>query len=444
MRLRSASWLVPGLLLLCFACRAAADSGQPLTLAQALATADAPHPELQTAEAERDAAAADARLADSRQDLSIALEGTLAAGNPTLGDDGFSADNSVKLTVRKNLYDFGRSSAARQAAQFELEARRSQLLDVGQRRRIEIMSRFFDVLLADLQFAADDELMAIAYVDFDHARDREETGQMSRVELAKLEARYQDQRVKRNASDQRRRITRALLADAMNRPGDLPDNLADPKLAGNDRPVPDYETLIPAMLANNPRLRAQRALLAAERERLEAIRADTRPTLDAEAEAGDFSRPSSTRNRVGAGLVLSWPLYQGDRVDARLAREQARFHRLQAQAEQLKMDLSQALLETTLEIEQLRGVARPAAAKQARYRDLALEKARGQYEVELKTDLGDSMAQTVVATLRQRRTEYRLALAMARLEALLGEPLEKIAGGAKQPAQTGAGGQETP
>ncbi len=452
MRRRCARWLLSGLFCLSFACHAqAADPGKPLTLDEALAAADAPHPELRAAEAQRDAASADARLADTVQDLSVALEGRLAGGDPTVGDDGFTADNSVRLTARKNLYDFGRSSAARQAAQFELQARQSQLLDVRQQRRIEIMSRFFDVLLADLQFAADDELMAIAYVNFDHARDRLETGQISRVDLAELEARYQDQRVKREASDQRRRITRALLANAMNRPGDLPDALEDPKLSGNDRPLPEYEALIPVMLAENPRLRAQRDLLAAEQGRLESIRAETRPLLDAEAEAGDYSRASSTRNRLSAGVILSWPLYRGGRVDARLAREQAQFQRLQAGVAKLKMDLTQALLETYLDIQRLRQVARQAAKKQAYYRDLALEKARGQYEVELKTDLGDSMAKTVEATLRQRRTEYRLALAIARLEALAGEPLGETAGGDgtdqsghARSARPGAGGEAAP
>jgi outer membrane protein TolC len=121
---------------------------------------------------------------------------------------------------------------------------------------------------------------------------------------------------------------------------------------------------------------------------------------------------------------LSWPLYSGNRVDALMAREQAQFQRLQAESEKLALDLEQAVLDAWLEIGELQRVERNAARKNSDYRDLALERSRGQYEVELKTNLGDSMAATMEAKLRERKTEYRLALAFARLEALLGLPLE--------------------
>ena len=46
--------------------------------------------------------------------------------------------------------------------------------------------------------------------------------------------------------------------------------------------------------------------------------------------------------------------------------------------------------------------------------------------MELRTNLGTSMAETQSARLRRRAVEYRLALALARLEALLGTPLETV------------------
>jgi outer membrane protein TolC len=403
-----------------------AQERQPLTLQAALQAADGPHPDLLAAEADRDVALADQSIASSRQDLSVALEAALRAGKPTVGDSSFTNDNSIRLTARKSLYDFGRTGLAEQAAGAEVAARDAVLISVRDRRRIEIMSRFFDVLLADMQFAADNEFMAVAYVDFDHAKDRVEVGQLANVDLAALEALYQDTFLKRNASLKRQRITRALLANAMNRPSDLPEDLEDPKLPDNDRPLPDYETLLPVMLANNPSLRAQQDLLVAAQKRLEAVRAENGPTLDAELQAADWHRSATTRDNVSAGLVLNWPIYQGRRVDARIDREQAQFHKLQAGMEKLKMDLTQALLEAYMEADQQRNTARGAAKVQSNYRDLLLERARGQYEVELKTDLGNSMAETVEAKLRQRKAEYQLALALARLEALVGKPLSEL------------------
>jgi outer membrane protein TolC len=164
------------------------------------------------------------------------------------------------------------------------------------------------------------------------------------------------------------------------------------------------------------------------------VRADKSPLLDLELEGGDYSREASTRDNLKAGVVLTWPLYTGRRVDAQMAKEQALFQRLQAETEKLALELEQALLENWLEVGELQRTVRTAAKKHSDYRDLALERARGQYEVELKTNLGDSMAATMAAKLRERRVEYQLALAFARLEALLGQPLEKL--GAEQKGQT--------
>lgn len=403
-----------------------------LTLEAALATADSAHPDLLRAQAERDSALADQHIANSRQDTSVNLEGILRSGRPTIGgSEDFTSDNSVSLTARKTLYDFGRSSNADLAAQYELNAREDDLTTALDSRRLEIMARYFDVLIADLQYTVDNELMAVYYVSFDQGKDRLAQGQISSVELAELESTYSDILEKRNASAQRQRIMRALLANAMNRPGDLPDDLEDPKLSGNQRALPDYQALLPMLLDNNSRLHAQQEMLAASQKRLESLRAEKNPTLDAEVQAADYSRPATTRNNFSAGLILSWPLYQGNRSDSRIAREMAQFNKLQANTGKLKMELTQALLETCLEITQLQSTARGAAQKNTEYRDLRLERSRGLYELEVKSNLGTSMVETSDAKLRARRNEYQLALSFARLEALLGKPLnesEKIKG----------------
>jgi hypothetical protein len=174
------------------------------------------------------------------------------------------------------------------------------------------------------------------------------------------------------------------------------------------------------MEAGNPRLAAQKRLLVAASQRLDSVRADNRPSVEFEAEAAAWTRDALTRDDLRAGFNLVWPLWQGGRTDARLAREQARFHELQAQHDKLRIDLRLALIELREEIQFLRGTARRNAEMNARYRDQALDKARAEYEMELKTNLGSSMAETQYAQLKRRAIEYRLALAWARLEALLG------------------------
>ena len=396
-----------------------------LTLETALATAASGHPDLLYAQAERDSALADRNIVNSRQDANVSFEGILRSGRPSSGNQDFAGDNSVRLTARKTLHDFGRSSNAEAAAQFELKAREADLTTALDKRRIEIMARYFDALLADMQYAVDNELMAVHYVSFDQGKDRLERGQISSVDLAELESRYRDTLLKRNTSAQKQRLTRALLANAMNRPGDLPGDLEDPKLPGNQRILPDYETLLPILLSSNARLHAQQEMLAASQKRMESLRAETGPILDAEVQAADYSRTAVTRDNLSAGLILSWPLYQGNRTDSRIAREIAQFNKLQASAENLKMELTQTLLETCLDITQLQNTARSAALKNAEYRDLQLERSRGLYELELKSNLGTSMVETAEANMRTRNIEYQLALSFARFEALMGRPLSQ-------------------
>jgi len=412
-------------LVLAFAIAGSA-TAQPLTLDQALAAAEAPHPDLKLAVADQAMAVAERDLSGARSDWNLNLEAGLRRAKPTTGPDALS-DNTLKLSARKSLYDFGRTALATQAAGSLVEAREAALLDVRSRRRLEIMGRFFEVMLADMQYATDNEYMAVAYVNFDNGRYRLEVGQIAAADLAELEHKYQEWLVKRNAGQMRQRISRAQLASAMNRPGQLAADVADPDLAANDRTLPEYEELLPLLRVHNPRLGALSAQLTAATQRIEAVRAEKSPSLDLELEAADYSREATTRDKLKAGVVLTWPLYTGNRVDAQMAKEQAQFQHLQAESEKLAMELEQALLETWLEIGELQRTVRTAAKKNSDYRDLALERARGQYEVELRTNLGDSMAATMDAKLRERRIEYQLAMAFTRLEALLGQALEKPA-----------------
>lgn len=403
-----------------------AAAAESLTLDEALAAVAAAHPDRRVAESDLALSRADRDQAASRQDFSLFLDGSLRTGRRP--DDGWKADNIGRIVARKPLLDFGRTGQAVAAADQEIAARQADLLNIESLRRIDIMARYFDVLLADQQYVADNEFMTVAYLDWDKARERYELGIGNRPDLLRLEAYYQDWRERRNASLQRMRSARQKLAHAMYRPDKLPTALAEPVLPGNARPVPEYDSLLSWVMQKNPRVQALQAQLAAADARLAAIRAERNPTLDAEVIGGGYSRESTTRDDLSAGLVFNIPLYQGGRVDARLAREQALKERRAAELEKLKLDLADTLLATLQEIDWLRGSGRPAAEKQVEYRDWVLERARAEYELELKTNLGSSMAETQAAALRRKQVEYRLALALARLEALSGGSLPPVEG----------------
>lgn len=401
-------------------------TAERLTLEEALQAVSAAHPDRRIAESELAISRADRDQAASRQDFSLFLDGSLRRGKRPGGD--WEPDNVGRIVARKPLLDFGRTEQVVAAADREIAARQAELINVDSLRRIDIMARYFDVLVADQQYVADNEFMTVAYLDWDKARERFELGIGNRHDLLRLEAFYQDWRERRNASAQRMRITRERLANAINRPGRLPTQLVAPALEDNARPVPEYESLLAWVMEKNPRVQALQAQLEAADARLAAVRAERNPTLEAEVIGSGYSRETSIRDDVSVGLVFNVPLYQGGRVDARLAREMALKERRRAELEKLKLDLSEVVLATLQEIEWLRNSARGAADKQVEYREWALERARAEYELELKTNLGNSMAETQAAALRRKQVEYRLALALARLEALSGGSLPPLKG----------------
>jgi len=421
-------WLVllAPLLALVAGATLAAERAPALTLEAVLAEAGAPHPDLDLARAQQAAAQAEQELAASLNDFRVTLEGTLGSGRNAYYDDRFHPNHQVRLNARKTLFDAGRLDTRLNAARDESAARDLQLLDTRAQRRLTLMARFFDVLLADMQYAAETEFMATAYVSWDNAKDRLALGQMAQWELAELDARYLDSLAGRNDVLRKLRDKRMQLAVALNRTETVREDLVDPKLAGNERPLPELAPLLEVLFAHNPRLLAQKQLLTAARNRIEGVRADNRPSLEFEAEAAAWSRESITRDDLRAGVNFVWPLWQGGRVDARMAREQARFQELQARHDKLQLELRQTLADTWEEIQTLRNSERRGSEANALYRDLALEKARAEYELELRTNLGASMAETQSARLRKRAVEYRLALALARLEALLGTPLDAL------------------
>lgn len=406
-------------------------AGKPLAMEDVLSIVDGAHPDLDVATAQREMAEAEQALAESLNDARLSLEAGLRSGRNPLARDGFKPDNNLRLNLRKTLFDSGRSDAALSAARLESQARSLQWLDARAQRKIALLSRFFDVLLADLRYTTDNEFMTVAYLRWDDDKERQQLGQRSAVEVAALEAAFQEARIQRNDAERKMREKRMALAAAMNRISELPNDLLDPKLASNDRPLPEFEALLARTLQENPRLLAQKQLLDAAQNRLAAIRSENGPSVEFEAEAANWSRDAATRDELRAGLNLVWPIYQGRRVDAKLAKEQAQFHLLQAQYEGMQLALQQALYAAWQDIQQLRDTERNAANVQAVYRDIALEQARAVYELELQAKLGPAMAETQAAFWRKRAVEYRLALAWARLEALVGSPVDATWGKGK-------------
>lgn len=394
----------------------------PLTLGQALALADEPHPDLDVARADVERARARVQEQESRQGTRAYLDLIPEWVNPSTGGGGTN-DSRARILLSKQLTDFGRTRALESAAQDEVAGRELAFLDARQRRRLEIMARFFDVLLADLRYSVDNEEMARRYVDYDKTRERHALGQVSEVELLEYENRYREALITRTESQKRQSSTRLQLAHALNRPEQLPGELVAPRLTVLDREIPDYKALSEDARKASPVVAALRKETDAARASLSAERARSRPTLNAEIEAAEYERALSGRNDFRAGLNLRVPLYQGGEVDAAVTRAAADLAGREARLRKAEHDLQQTVLDAVQELEALK-VRREAAKQRLAFRDLYLDRARALYEMEVQANLGDAMVRLTEAQWLAAKADYELALAWARVDALTGTLVE--------------------
>lgn len=410
-------------------CLAAAPLPQPLTLADALRLAqDEGHYDLQLRAAELEVARAGLRTAQGERDFTLGLEGRLRYVEPPAQSVNQEHNDSAALLVaRKRLYDFGRGAALEQAAQAMIEGEEQRLGLAREQRKIDVLRAFFDVLLADMGYTVANERMAIYYVDYDKQRDRFELGQVSQVELLRVQTGYEEMLRARNEAEARQRTTRLRLAAALGDPTQLPARLVEPDLRSlPERKPPAIDAVLAEGLERNPTLVALRHQLKAATSRVEAARARRLPVLDAVVEGGVFNREFGSNDPLRAGVVLTAPLVTGGAVEGEIARAEAERLRAQAMLARAEAELRQRLSELVLDIDVLRKAAAGDKVREG-YRELYLDRSRALYEMEVSSDLGDGMVQMSDAHLRSMRTLFALSLAWAELDALLGRPVAPLA-----------------
>lgn len=398
---------------------------EPLTLDLALNLIDQQHPNLRYVDAGIQNARSDLQQAQSNNDLTANLKATASWLEPSLlSTNQENEDHRLGLFVNKTLYDFGRRSAQIDAATNQVLSQNLHYLNAQQRQYITVMKRYFDVVLADLQFYRYNEEMAVAYIQFDKIQTRQKLGQFTEIDVAEKEAEYQRIRRLRTYSQNQQRVTRSLLAQALNKPDDLPATVARPELDVLSRKLPEIEKLQKTVNNNNPILRALRAELVTAKNNIQFARASDNPTLTGGLEAYSYSREISSSDKWRAKITLNIPLWSGGQVDAAVASAKANVYKLEAQLSQQELAAQQQVLELWLGIETLK-IKHAETLAGMNFSELSLDKSRALYELEVTSDLGYSMVRFSEAERKVVKTDFDIALAWAQLDALAGNLLTR-------------------
>ena len=399
---------------------------EPLTLDLALSLIDQQHPNLRIANADLKFSNSSLQQALSTNDLIISIKADARWIEPSaLASNQSNEDHRAGLFINKTLYDFGRRSSQVDAESQNLLSQDLQYLNARQQQHLTVMKRYFDVVLADLLFYRYNEEMAVSYIRFDRIQIRAKLGQFTEVDVAKKEMEYQRIRRLRTQSENQQRVTRSLLAQSLNKPNDLPATVTKPDIQALSRKLPDIDELQVIVKKNNPMLRALRAKLLAAKNNVKFAHASDNPTLTGGVEAFGYTREIGSSDKWRAQVTLDVPLWTGDKTDAAVAKAMSAVYKIEAQLSQQEFLVQQQVLEIVLGLQTLK-VKYDEVLSGMNFSELALDKNRALYELEVQSDLGYSMVDFSSAERKVVQTGFNIALAWAQLDALSGTLLNKM------------------
>ncbi len=412
------------LLLLCASTIAnAAPLPEPLTMPAALATAGNPdHPELLALEHRLQAVRAELGIADGEAGFSLDFEARIREVGPSdivVTDDDSIDDNAASLILSRPLYDFGGQDSRARALDLKRQALEIERALKIELRGIEIAQRYFAVLNADNRFLAENEALAIGFIRYDNAQQDFELGLVAEIDVLRLQTEYEKIRQARYRAEQQQRLTRARLAAAMGYPDALPSELVIPA-TDLQREVPeDVDALVTRALQHSLDARASEARTRAAQAAIGIAETEDNGSIGLELEVSRYSRETSTRDDWRAGIYFDIPLYSSA-APARVDRAAATYREALARQSAARTHLRLEILELWQELQHL-SLTIEGLEIEREYRDRYLDRSRAEYELEFRSDLGDSMIEFSRTNAERLRAIYAFDLAWRRLARLVGD-----------------------
>jgi len=398
----------------------------PLTLEFALSLAEEDHPDLVAINHAVSIAKSQIAIAKSKNGIQVRAQARARWIDPPSAVERFGReDHQGTLFADKTIYDFGRTSNQIDAMKNQEAIEELRLQQVKQHRRIEIMQAFLDVVLSDLNYIRDNEAMTMGFLRYDRAKERQELGQLSEVDVLEKENIYYEYRKVRYQSESLQRLLRSQFSIVVNRPNEIISRFQIPMMGYDKYKLIDVKSLQKAAEINNYDLKIIRLSLDALRSQLQSVRANRHPVISAEVEGGVYERNMGSNDRWRAGLVLDVPLYQGGKISGQVAELRARIKEMENKHYQLKIKINQEILTHWLNIESL-AAQKASSSKRYDYSELYLDRARAVYEMEVKSDLGDAMVQLSQASLQAAETDFEIAMRWEKLRVLTQMTLEEM------------------
>jgi len=398
----------------------AAPLPQPLSLPQALALA-AQHPQQALINANNKQARA--QLDQTHSTMALQAEINLVRrwvkASPYQPSYSGNSDHRAELHLSKPLYDLSLSQQ-QLAAEHQQQAQMLQGQSQSEQLKLKIMRAYFQVLLADLDAQVNEEAIAVAYIRLDKAQARQQLGQLSELDVAQLQYTYEKIRQQQHIASNQQRLSREQLANILNYPSEPPADLTEPKFNYLMQSLPPLEQVQAYAQQHNRGIIQRKAALAAQTAKIKAARAQGYPKLEANMRWFMWENQYGARDDARIDLQLNIPLYTGGHKQATLALANSERQRLQAELAQYQLQLRDQVLDLWFKIEQQQRQQETLDSQQ-NWRDLALDKTRSRYDLELQSDLGTALVEQSRVSLQQQTWRYQLALDWQQLAILLAQ-----------------------
>ncbi|WPE16882.1 TolC family protein [Candidatus Thioglobus autotrophicus] len=298
------------------------------------------------------------------------------------------------------------------------------LQQLQQDKSIRLMRSFFDIILADLSYETALQKLAISAIREGRVQDDYDIQSASEVALLEKQVDTQISQIHRIRAESKQIQTRAKLAQLLN-------------ISYEDRPddvvMPNYKSLFKKELAefsyyqkkltDNLKLKQLKQSLSAIGRQISQQKDNLGVVINSSARVGEQGYQREKNGQWRAGIQLSMPFGTDAKQDSEISQLMIQSKKKQLEIEQLQQDLLGEALDHHLNLSALRQIHK-ALIVELDYRDLHLEKARASYEMEIKSDIGNAMANYTDSERKLAENEFNYVITLKKLHHLIGEDYE--------------------
>ncbi len=335
----------------------------------------------------------------------------------------------VMGSVRQTVFDFGKVLdqilANRDYRKSANQERASIKLDVN----LAVEKAFFNVALTQKLV----EVAKTGVLQFDEVQRRMvvlvKTGTRPSFDLSQANLELAKSRLALISARNSRDVAKVALITLMGVPNDTSFAIKEnpPTVFKHDPKKLDLSKLTAEAFDSRPELKSnQFAVAAAEKLHSRAIK-DFLPTVDAEAWYGRFMQnyPSPIANSWGAGLTLTWNIFNGFDTTAHIGEMYARMNEQQAQLDKERDAISAEVANSLLEFQ--RSDINMIVAKQSLdFAKINSQLAQKRYDANVATFLELLVADTSLLSAQAEdvKARYQREIALASLQRAVNGPLE--------------------